>query len=193
MNRTMSRKTRAVLCGVVALSVGAAGCSSLPGDKKTQGAVIGGVAGAAAGAIVGGHNGRLIGGLLGGALGAGGGYLIGAQLDKNDPAERDRAVNASRNAESHPVTAEQARAASTADINGDGYVTMDEVVAMRKAGFSDAEMTDRLRRTGMFFDLTPQQQSYLRENGVSQYVIDEMQRMNPEARQRAANRLGPTS
>src|SRR5436190_8313717 len=54
-----------------------AGCESLPGDKKTQGAVIGGAGGALAGALIGKHN-RAVGGLIGGALGAGGGYLIGS-------------------------------------------------------------------------------------------------------------------
>lgn len=190
--RTTFRGTSLVLSGAMVAGLRAAGCSSLPGDKKTQGAVIGGVGGAAAGALIGGHNGRLIGGLLGGALGAGGGYLIGSQLEKGDSAERDKAIESSRKAETHPVTAAEARAASTADVNGDGYVTMDEVVAMHKAGFSESEMIDRLQRTGMFFELTPQQQNYLRDNGVRQRVIDDMQTMNADARRRAAERLGST-
>src|SRR6185503_19643818 len=56
-----------------------AGCDSLPGDKKTQGAVIGGVGGAVAGGALAKNN-RLLGALIGGALGAGGGYLIGSSL-----------------------------------------------------------------------------------------------------------------
>lgn len=187
------KATSLVLCGATLTGVLAVGCSDLPGNKKTQGAVIGGVAGAAAGALVAGSDNRLLGGLIGGALGAGGGYLIGGQLDKNDPEERDRAVNSARRAEANPATAEQARAATTADVNGDSYVTMDEVVSMRRAGFSDSEMINRLERTGMFFELTPQQRTYLRDNGVSQNVIDEMQRMNPDARRRAADRLAPAS
>lgn len=192
MRRTF-KGTSLVLSGAVVAGLGAGGCSNLPGDKKTQGAVIGGVGGAAAGAVIGGHGGRLIGGLLGGALGAGGGYLIGSQLEKGDAKERDKAIESGKRAETHPVTAAEARAASTADVNGDGYVTMDEVVAMRNAGFSDSEMIDRLQRTGMFFELTPQQQNYLRDNGVGQRVIDEMQTMNADARRRAAERLGSTS
>src|SRR6478736_3527958 len=61
-----------------------AGCDSLPGDKKTQGTVIGGVGGAVAGGALAKNN-RLLGALIGGALGAGGGYLIGSSLDKSDP------------------------------------------------------------------------------------------------------------
>lgn len=192
MRRTFTG-TSLVLSGSIITGLAAVGCSDLPGDKKTQGAVIGGVTGVAAGAIIGGHGGRLIGGLLGGALGAGGGYLIGAQLDKQDSVDRDRALDASRSAEARPATAADARAATTADLNGDGYVTMDEVVAMRRAGFSDTEMIVRLQRTGMFFDLTDQQQTYLRNNGVSQYVIDQMHTMNSDARRRATHRLGTTS
>ena len=58
------------------------GCESLPGNDESQGAVIGGVSGAAAGALLGGKDNRLLGALIGGALGAGGGYLIGANKDK---------------------------------------------------------------------------------------------------------------
>src|SRR3954447_6765925 len=121
-----------------------AGCDSLPGDKKTQGAVIGGVGGAVAGGALAKNN-RLLGALIGGALGAGGGYLIGSSLDKSDPNKnRDDAVRAEKRARDNPASASDARSARTADINGDGYVTMDEVVAMSKAGISDDDMINRL-------------------------------------------------
>src|SRR3982751_336307 len=74
------------------------GCEQLPGDKQTQGAVIGGVGGAVAGGAIAKNN-RLIGALVGGALGAGGGYLIGSSMDKSDPKKtRDEAVRADRRA-----------------------------------------------------------------------------------------------
>jgi hypothetical protein len=62
--------------------------------------------------------------------------------------------------------------APTADLNGDGFVTMDEVMAMKQAGFSDQQILEKMRATGQVFELTPQQQDYLRRNGVDQYVID---------------------
>src|SRR5688500_4383197 len=71
--------------GVSALLIGSltlgplVGCESLPGDKETQGAVIGGVGGALAGGALAKDN-RLLGALIGGAVGAGGGWLIGSQL-----------------------------------------------------------------------------------------------------------------
>ena len=43
------------------------GCSNLPGNQETQGAVIGGVSGAAVGAAVGGERHRVLGAILGGA------------------------------------------------------------------------------------------------------------------------------
>jgi hypothetical protein len=167
------------------------GCDSLPGDKETQGAVIGGVGGALGGALVGGEDNRLLGALIGGALGAGGGWLIGSQLEKSD--DKDDAVAADRRGRNNPVSASEARDARTADINGDGYITMDEVVAMEKADLSDSEMIERLERTGQFFELTRQQEEYLRDQGVSDRVIREMRSLNSDVRERAYSRYNDRS
>ncbi len=174
------------LAGV--LLAGVTGCEQLPGSHQAQGAVIGGVGGAAAGAAVGGHEHRLLGALLGGALGAGGGYIIGANSDRITGHDRQGAEAASRRAETRPATVDEARNAPTADLNNDGFVTMDEVVAMKRAGLSDQEMVDKLRRTGQVFELTPEQQNYLRTNGVSDYVIGQMNDLNRDVR----DRLAPT-
>lgn len=164
------------------------GCESLPGDEKTQGAVIGGLAGAGAGALIGGKDNRLIGALIGGALGAGGGYLIGAQVEKAN--DKKSAREAADRSQSHPVTADEARSARTADINNDGYVTLDEVVAMEKAGLTDKEIIDRLDATDQFFELTDGQRDYLRDRGVSNRVITAMATINPEVRDRAYKEYG---
>ena len=170
-----------------------AGCDSLPGDKKTQGAVIGGVGGAVAGGAIAKNN-RLLGALIGGALGAGGGYLIGSQLDKSDPDKhRDEAKRAETRARDNPATADDARRARTADINNDGYVTMDEVVAMSKAGLSDDEMITRLERTGQFFELNNEQEQYLRDQGVSRRVITTMRDINSDVRNKAYDRYDKSS
>jgi hypothetical protein len=170
-----------------------AGCDSLPGDKKTQGAVIGGVGGAVAGGALAKNN-RLIGALIGGALGAGGGYLIGSSLDKSDPKKnRDDAVRADRRAQENPATADDAKRARTADINNDGYVTMDEVVAMAKAGLNDDEMITRLERTGQFFELNNEQEQYLRDHGVSRRVVTAMRDINQDVRTKAYDRYDTSS
>ena len=153
------------------------GCESLPGGKKEQGAVIGGVGGALAGAALS-KNERGLGALIGGALGAGGGYLIGAQQEKLDKKKRDEAVAASRRAAEKPARPEDVERTRTADLNDDGFVTLDEVVAMERANLSEREMLDRLERTGQVFELTEEQERYLEDRGVSRDVIVEMRGLN---------------
>ena len=163
--------TAMLLCGLMT------GCETMPGDRKTQGAVIGGAAGAAAGAAVGGKN-RMLGAIIGGVLGAGGGYVIASKTDRpNEESIR----TADRRSKDEPASVEAASNATTADLNNDGFVTMDEIVAMKKAGFSDDAMVDRMRATGQIFELTAEQRRYLQEQGVSRRVLDEMMRMNQHA------------
>jgi surface antigen len=163
------------------------GCENLPGGKKEQGAVIGGAGGALAGSAVAGKGNRTAGALIGGLLGAGGGYLIGAQMKKNDASHKDEATTASQRAQTNPVTADEARRATTADVNNDGYVTLDEVAAMQKANLSDAEMINRLRATGQVFQLTTEQETYLRDRGVDQRVLTAMRDMNQDTGARRAS------
>jgi len=165
-----------------ALILSSSGCKNLPGTPGQQGAGIGGLSGAAVGAAVGGEHHRLVGALLGGALGAGGGYLIGANKDRitgNDTAGAQAAV---QRAQANPATPEQALSAPTADLNGDGFVTMDEVVAMKRAGLPDQQILQRMQATGQVFELTPQQQEYLRSNGVGDYVINQIPEINRQTR-----------
>jgi hypothetical protein len=166
----------------VALVISTTGCEQLPGSDEAQGAAIGGLTGAAAGALIGGEDNRLLGALIGGALGAGGGYIIGANKDRITGNDRDAAQAAATKAGSTPATAEQAMNAETADLNKDGFVTMDEVVAMHNAGLTKEQMIDKLRATGQVFELTAEQRSYLRTHGVSEDVIDAMPEMNTETR-----------
>lgn len=193
-NRTL---VSSALIGSLALAplAGLSGCSKLPGNSKEQGTVIGGVGGALAGAVLGGagNKSRAIGALLGGALGAGGGYLIGAQKDKVDSKKRDEAIAASRRAERDPAKAQDVERARTADLNDDGFVTLDEVVAMERANLSDREMIDRLDRTGQVFELTEEQERYLEDRGVGREVIAEMRRMTPNDSEYARSASARTS
>jgi hypothetical protein len=181
-------KNRIIHGSVLAsLLLGAVGCKELPGNKESQGAVIGGLGGAAVGAAVGGEKHRLLGAILGGALGAGGGYVIGANSDKITGKDTQAATQAHQNAQQNPATPAQARTATTADINHDGFVTLDEVVAMKQAGLSDSEMINRMRATDQVFELTSDQQKYLRDHGVSQYVISQMESINQDKKQQLLN------
>jgi len=174
--------------GLTTALIGVTGCQQLPGSPGAQWAAIGGVGGAATGAVVAGEHHRLLGALVGGALGAGGGYLIGANKDRITGHDTTGAEAAVRRAQQHPATPQDALNASTADLNRDGFVTMDEVAAMKQAGFSDQQILDRMRATGRVLELTPQQQAYLRDNGVDQFVIDQIPQLNRDAR---SGLLGP--
>ena len=176
------------------LLAGGVGCEQLPGTSKQQGAVIGGAGGAVAGAAIGGERHRLFGALLGGALGAGGGYIIGANSDRITGRDSAGAQEAMRRAQATPATPQQALNAPTADLNNDGFVTMDEVVAMRQAGLSDQAILQKLQATGQVFELSSDQQNYLRSNGVSEYVISQMPEINRQVRDRLLSQppLSPT-
>jgi hypothetical protein len=169
---------------LIALAASLNGCSNLPGSKQQQGAVIGGLGGAAAGAAIGGKNNRLLGALLGGALGAGGGYVIGANSDRILNRDTSGAQTATKTAQTTPATAQDALKATTADLNSDGFVTLDEVVAMQKGGLSDQQMISRLEATGQVFELTPEQQEYLTNQGVSRSVVNQMENLNRDTRER---------
>ncbi|MFA9461369.1 hypothetical protein [Thiohalorhabdus methylotrophus] len=118
-----------------------AGCQNLPGTRQQQTTAGGAAAGAALGAMMTENN--VTGALLGGALGGGGGYLLGGESRDEDDARQ-----AAREAQSDPVTAAQVEEdGDTVDINDNGFVTMDEVIAMEEAGLSDEEIIDRLEAT----------------------------------------------
>jgi hypothetical protein len=158
------------------------GCENLPGGPKEQGTVAGGVGGAIAGAAIGGKNNRLLGALIGGAVGAGGGYLIGANWDKISGKDKEGASKAEQNARANPASAKDVDRSSTADLNNDGFVTLDEVVAQSDAGLSTKDQIRRLRATQQYFELTDQQEKYLRDHGVSSDVVVAMRDMNRDTR-----------
>lgn len=119
--------------------------------------------------------------LVGSDLGLGGGYLIGADPAKIHSHDSTQAVHAARHAEEAPASIQQARDAATADLNHDGFITLDEVVAMKRAGLSDQEMLDRLRATGYTFQLSPEQERYLTDRGVTETVTNGIRQLNGAA------------
>jgi hypothetical protein len=164
-------------------------CEQLPGTREQQATAIGGVIGGLSGAAMNDTN-PLLGLLVGGALGAGGGYLIGARTDwfENRDEARDDARRSIEIAQEDPATVDDARRARTADLNNDGFVTADELVAMERAGLSDSEMVDRLEATDQVFDLSPGQERALRQAGISDRVIREMRDINRERRDQILGR-----
>jgi hypothetical protein len=168
-------------------------CESLPGSRTQQSTVIGGAAGAAAGAVIAGEGNRIAGALIGGALGAGAGYLIGAKTDWFEDEDGDESARtAIANARANPATAADVARARTADLNSDGFVTFDELVAMDQAGLSDTEVLARLRATDQIFELSGDQRRALLDAGVSPQVVAEMPRINQAEKNRvlASDSLG---
>jgi hypothetical protein len=166
-----------------------AACASLPGSRTQQSTAVGAATGAAVGAVVAGEGNRLGGALLGAVAGAAGGYLIGARTSWFERGDgREQALDAVSAARRDPATAAEARSASTADINADGFVTLDEIVAMERAGFDDSEMLARLRATGQVFEVNDDQEAALVAEGVSPTVIAQMQRINQGEKTRVLGR-----
>ena len=154
-------------------------CESLPGSRTQQSTVIGGAAGAATGAVIAGEGNRIAGALIGGALGAGAGYLIGAKTSWFEDEDGDRHARAAiDNARTDPATAADVARARTADLNSDGFVTYDELVAIDQAGLSDTEFLARLRATDQIFELSEGQRRALLDAGISPQVVAEMPRIN---------------
>ena len=60
------------------------------------------------------------------------------------PTNTTAAVQANNTAQSKPATVQDVNNSTTADLNHDGFVTLDEVAAMASAGLSEQEMVKRL-------------------------------------------------
>jgi hypothetical protein len=124
-------------------------------------------------------------------LGVGAGYIVGANQERLASRDQNSAAQATQLAQTHPATPQLALNAPTADLNGDGYLTLDEVVAMKQAGLTDDQMLQRLQATNQVFGLSRQQQNYLRSEGVSDYVINQMQIINRQQQPLSTAPAGP--
>lgn len=133
----------------------AAGCET----KAGTGAAVGGAGGAALGAIIGHQSGHAgAGAVIGGLVGAGGGYVVGNEMDKAD-ARRDTHRR------------DDYAQAST----GTYRATKQDVINWTMRNTSDEVIIQRIRSSGSVFHLTDRDIRELRDNGVSERVIAEMQ------------------
>lgn len=80
---SLASARRPAIAGLAAFGLLGAtfGCASAPGNRATQGAVLGSLAGAGAGVLAAGEGNNLAGGLIGAAVGGVAGGLIGHYLD----------------------------------------------------------------------------------------------------------------
>lgn len=171
-----------ILCTASIAALLLAGCENLPGTREEQATVIGGAAGAAVGAAT---TDDLWGVLLGAAAGAAGGYLIGANTDwfeRDADVRQDQAQAAVEEARRNPAQADDVFNAETADLNGNGFVTTDELLAMEEAGLSDDEILSRLEATDQVFELSEQQRQEFLAAGLSPTVVDGLEQINRSER-----------
>jgi outer membrane lipoprotein SlyB len=129
------------------------GCSTM--SNTDNGILGGGALGAATGAVIGhatGHTGA--GALIGGAVGAVSGGLVGNAVDKS----------------------EEKQAAMVAAANGPrGPLGVTNIAQMAQAHVSDDVIVSQIRSTGSVFRLSPEDIIWLKQNGVSDPVVQEMQ------------------
>ena len=89
--------------------------------------------------------------------------MIAAKTDRISNKVTQGAQAAATKAQTTPATAQEALNATTADVNRDGFVTLDEVIAMKQAGLSDETRIQRLRATDQVFELTDDQKTKVAE------------------------------
>ncbi|MFW6060404.1 MAG: hypothetical protein ACODAQ_09490 [Phycisphaeraceae bacterium] len=129
---------------------------------------------------------QLMGILVSGTVEAGGGYILGAAPDRLNGEDRDRrlarqAVEKTRN---DPATVDDVRNAPTADLNRDGLITTDELIALADTGLAPDALLRRLEVTGYVFQVSPGQQDYLLAHDIDRTVVAELPRLNRTAKQR---------
>ena len=149
------------------LLIFASGCATM--DNTQAGAVQGGVLGAFTGAVVGAlatRNpfGALIGAGAGGAIGAGTGALVGNSVDQRQQAQAQAFTDAN----------ERARQAA---LNPPFSVA--DVGRVAREGWTDMMIRNQIITTGSTYLLSQEQINWLRDQRVSNYIIEFMQANGP--------------
>jgi uncharacterized protein YcfJ len=136
---------------IIALNVG---CQTNK-TKAAEGAVIGGVLGAAAGGIIGhqSHHGAEGAG-IGAAVGAITGAIVGSQIEK---------------------TGQSTPAAPATQNTNPNQMSIQQIVDLTKQGIHEDVIIDKIRLSNSRFTLNSNDIDYLKQQGVSQKVIDAIQ------------------
>lgn len=123
-------------------------------SKAGTGALVGGGLGVGAGTLI---SPTPQGALIGGAVGAATGAIIGASLEGNDREVMEK---------NSPDTVEK--------IDRKQQLSINDVKEMSKNGLSDNVIIGQIQATNSVFELTPSEIIDLKNEGVSQRVIDYM-------------------
>jgi len=159
---------------VIALSAGCANTKS----RAVEGGVIGGLLGAATGAIIGhqsGHGGE--GAAIGAAAGIAGGALVGSQISK--PAQSGQTQQSASTPAAQPaVTQAAVQPAQTIQQSAanPNQMAIQQIVDLTKQGINENVIVDKILLTNSKYTLSADDLAYLKQQGVSQKVIDTMQR-----------------
>jgi outer membrane lipoprotein SlyB len=135
------------------------GCQSAK-TRTAEGAVVGGVLGATVGGIVGhqSHHGAEGAG-IGAAAGAIAGAIIGSQIEKPGQAT---------------PSSQTGSATQAANPN---QMSLQQIIDLTQEGVNEAVIIDKIHLSNSRFSLSASDIDYLRQQGVSQKVIDAMQGM----------------
>ena len=149
------RKVAPVIYVAIFISAASLGCRS-PYHQDQLG-VFGAGTGALAGAAIGSASGHTAGGaIIGGLVGATAGSAVGAHMDEVEA--RNQALFQER-----------------LGRRLEGQTTFDDVIAMSKSGLGDQVITTHIRRHGVAQVPSAPDLIYLKNNGVSDAVINAMQ------------------
>ena len=157
------------------LGLGTGGCAFLmPGANKSQAPANP----PAAVALPATSQQRSVAALANEAAGPGGGWIIAASPEMLRTHSLGSARKVNQQAEQQPVRHTDAENSPNADLNHDGFVTMDEILALKRAGLTSNDIIDHVRQTPMTFELSDRQQQYLKDRAIDQSVINAMLQMN---------------
>ncbi len=135
---------RRIMAVLMVCGIVLSGCATM-GEKTKTGAIAGGVLGAAAGGIIGHQSGHGgEGAAIGAAVGALSGGVIGNQMDKQYYK------------------------------NNEQHISIVEIADMAQKGVPDSVIISEVDRTDSKYKLTSEGITYLKNNGVSDKVIDYM-------------------
>ena len=146
------KKTMIIAAGFLGLALLVGGCETT-GENTKRGAMGGALLGSIAGGVIGHQGGHGVeGALLGAGVGALGGGMIGDSIDAREGKE-----------------AAAAATATTGEKLG-----ISDIVALSKAGLSDAAIIGKIDATGSVYRLSVEEIEMLRKEGVSTAVVNYM-------------------
>lgn len=105
------------------------------------------------------------------AGGLAGGFIVGAIPAMLQGDSLARAKRSNDEAEQHPAQVANVLPRAVADLNGDGFITLDEITAMKRAGLDESQMLLRLHQSAAVFSATTRQEQYLLDRGVPDAVV----------------------